>query len=215
MTPNNSEVDRRHELGSVRKVLSEPRRSLRRRSRWRVESHAACSGSRSCEFIDPTTRTGFAHPTPTSTNSRPSHGWNGCVTRTSRCSSAGSSAVDGARERDRRALRPHRPRRMSRLAADPQPAAPRADTPGLRRPLQRPQAAPVPQSRTAGSRAADAPADRHIAIRSGRTSRSPRRTDPRIQLRRMRTGFAHPTRQRDPHQPRPILRTNLRGDSAP
>jgi putative transposase len=45
-------------------------------------------------------------------------------------------------ERDRRALRPHGARRVSRLAADPQPAPPRTGAPRLRRPLQHPEAAP-------------------------------------------------------------------------
>ena len=39
-------------------------------------------------------------------------------------------------ERDRRALRPHRPRRMPRLAADREPTPPRARPPRLRRPLR-------------------------------------------------------------------------------
>ena len=39
-------------------------------------------------------------------------------------------------ERDRRALRPHRPRRVPRLAPDPQPPPPRARPPRLRRPLR-------------------------------------------------------------------------------
>jgi hypothetical protein len=39
-------------------------------------------------------------------------------------------------ERDRRTIRPHRPRRMPGLATDPQPPPPRARPPRLRRPLQ-------------------------------------------------------------------------------
>ena len=38
-------------------------------------------------------------------NSLPHHGWNGCVTRTVRCATARSSAVDGEAERLRRDLR--------------------------------------------------------------------------------------------------------------
>src|SRR6266540_782771 len=54
-------------------------------------------------------------------------------------------------ERDRRALRPHRSRRVPRLAADPESAPSRACPPGLRRPLQQPQAAPLTEARTARS----------------------------------------------------------------
>ncbi len=55
---------------------------------------------------------------------------------------AGPSA---AGERGRRTLHPHRPIRMPRLAPDRQPPPSRAGTPRLRRPLQRPPAAPSAQ----------------------------------------------------------------------
>jgi Homeodomain-like domain len=64
---------------------------------------------------------------------------------------AGASA---AGKRHRRALRPDRPRRVPGLAADPQPPPPRPRAARLRRPLQRPQAAPRAQApATTNSRA--------------------------------------------------------------
>ena len=45
--------------------------------------------------------------TATNTNSRPDHGWNGCVTRTIRCAAAGSGVVDDARQRGHRVLALH------------------------------------------------------------------------------------------------------------
>jgi putative transposase len=56
---------------------------------------------------------------------------------------AGASAEG---ERDRRALHPHHPGRMPRLAPDHEPTPPRARPPRLRRPLQQPQATPVTRS---------------------------------------------------------------------
>jgi hypothetical protein len=44
------------------------------------------------------------------------------------------------------------PRRVPRLATDPEPAPPRTRAPHLRRPLQQPQAAPLAEPRTAGTR---------------------------------------------------------------
>ena len=61
---------------------------------------------------------------------------------------AGASAEG---ERNRRAFRPHRPRRMSRLAPDREPASPQACAPRLRRPLQQPQATPLTQPQAARS----------------------------------------------------------------
>jgi hypothetical protein len=54
-------------------------------------------------------------------------------------------------ERDRRALRRHRPPRMPRLAPDPQPPPPRARVPRLRRSLQHAQAAPLAPPHAAGN----------------------------------------------------------------
>ena len=45
--------------------------------------------------------------TATNANSRPSHGWNGCVTRTVPCATSGSSAVDSAGERRRQDVLRH------------------------------------------------------------------------------------------------------------
>jgi hypothetical protein len=42
--------------------------------------------------------------TATNTNSRPDHGWNGCVTRTVRCPTTGSGVVDSAGQRRLREL---------------------------------------------------------------------------------------------------------------
>jgi putative transposase len=53
-------------------------------------------------------------------------------------------------KRLRRALRPHRPRRMSRLAADPRPPPPRDSATDLHRPLQR--RTPSPRTRAALAR---------------------------------------------------------------
>ena len=66
--------------------------------------------------------------------------------RASRYSNSGSRATG---ERNRRALRPHRPRRMPRLAPNSRQTAPRTGAPRLRSALRRPPAAQGAQPRTA------------------------------------------------------------------
>ena len=95
-------------------------------------------------------------------------------------------------ERHRRALRPHRPRRVSRLAPDPPPSPSRAGAPDLRRPLQRPPATSSAQPDAAGPKAANTAARDLFEIRPRRTPRPPRWTDPRIRPRSMRTDFRTP-----------------------
>jgi hypothetical protein len=84
-------------------------------------------------------------------------------------------------KRLRRALRPHRPRRMSGLAADHRPPPPRDGAPHLHRPLQ--PRAPTPRTRTAHARLnTRQPASER---RSNRAPRPTRRTHPRIPPRRL------------------------------
>jgi Reverse transcriptase (RNA-dependent DNA polymerase) len=83
-------------------------------------------------------------------------------------------------KRYRRALRQNRPRRVPRLAADPQPPPPRARPARLRRALQQPQAAPrTPAPTTTTCKAA---AD--TSHRRGPATRPPRRRHPRVLPRR-------------------------------
>ena len=95
---------------------------------------------------------------------------------------AGASAEG---ERDRRTLRPHRPRRVPRLAPDREPTPPRARPPRLRRPLQqrtgRTASLNLQAARSGGSQTAGA------APTNGRrrAPRPARRTPPRIQPRRL------------------------------
>jgi hypothetical protein len=97
-------------------------------------------------------------------------------------------------ERVRRAFRPHRPRRMPRLAPDREPAPSRARSPRLHRPLQHPQAAPLAEpdapntDRTERARDTPNPSEH-------RASRPPRRTPPRIQTRRVNRLCAPHTRR--------------------
>ena len=95
---------------------------------------------------------------------------------------AGASAEG---ERHRRALRPHRSPRVPRLAADREPATPRARAPRLRGSLQRAQAAPLAGSRTAGGDRSRTPDPLVLALGRPDATRSPRRTHPRVQLRRL------------------------------
>jgi hypothetical protein len=97
--------------------------------------------------------------------------------------------------RDRRALRPHRPSGVSRLAPDPQPPPSRAGAARLRRALQQPPATPSAQPDAARPAAATTPARDLIGTRPPRAPRSTGQADPRIRHRRMRTGFAHPARK--------------------
>jgi hypothetical protein len=73
-------------------------------------------------------------------------------------------------QRRRRALRPHRPLRVPRLAPHPQPPTPRASPPNLFPPLQHP--APTPRARPVPPRASSlaraAKIDRHTAPRQTR-----------------------------------------------
>lgn len=69
-----------------------------------------------------------------------------------KCGSARNANAQG--ERGRRALRPHRPRGVPGQAADPEPTPPRACAPRLRRPLQPPQAASLPEPHTSRSETA-------------------------------------------------------------
>ena len=118
-----------------------------------------------------------------------------------------SASAEG--EREHRALRPHRPSRVSRLAPDPQPSPSRARARDLRRPLQPPPATSSAQPDAARPEAANAAA-RDLGIRPHRTPRSPRRTNPRIRPRGMRTRFPAPhtpPRARAPPLPAPLQRT--------
>jgi Homeodomain-like domain len=83
-------------------------------------------------------------------------------------------------ECDRRTLRPHRSRRVSRLATGIESEPPRARSPRLRRPLQQPQAAPLAQPQAA--RSGDSGATGHALLDGPRRApRSTRSTPPRIQ----------------------------------
>src|SRR5438105_7263550 len=94
-------------------------------------------------------------------------------------------------ERVRRALRPHRPRRVPRLATDREPPPPRTRAPHLRRPLQPPQAPPLAEPQTAGTARTEAlrPAPPN---RRRRAPRPTRRPHPRIQPRRMKPNLRTP-----------------------
>jgi hypothetical protein len=72
----------------------------------------------------------------TNKNSRPHHGWNGCVTRTVRCAPSGSGVVDGSRQRLCRAMGEDGQDRMPRLDADHWIAPPASNPWGLCRALQ-------------------------------------------------------------------------------
>src|SRR4051812_23960766 len=76
------------------------------------------------------------------------------------------SANTATSQRLRRALRPHRPRRVSRLAPDHRPPPPRARTPLLHDPLQPP--APAPRTRVAQTRT-----DRRHWSADGQEGRTP------------------------------------------
>ena len=79
-------------------------------------------------------------------------------------------------KRHRRALRQNRPRRMPRLAADPQPPPPRARPTRLRRPLQHAEAAP--RARPPATATCGATASSHH--RRDPSPRPPRRPHPRV-----------------------------------
>jgi hypothetical protein len=64
--------------------------------------------------------------TATNTNFRPSHGWNGCVTRTVRCSRAATGAVESDRERHGGVVRRQLQDRADRRPRLAQPLAARA-----------------------------------------------------------------------------------------
>src|SRR5262249_40285634 len=65
--------------------------------------------------------------TPTNTNSRPLHGWNGWVTRTVRHSASGSGVVDDAGQRRRRVVLLH-PRTRSPVPTPLQHPSPRTSS---------------------------------------------------------------------------------------
>ena len=96
-----------------------------------------------------------------------------------------------ARNRPRGALRPHRPRRVSRLAAHPRPPPPRTSAPQLRDALQ--PRAPPPRARAAHTRTSQ---HNPFTRREDRAPRPTRWTHPRVRHRRgsLTTGFLHPTR---------------------
>ena len=95
-------------------------------------------------------------------------------------------------ERLRRALRPHRPKRVSRLAADPRPPPPRTHPPRLRRALQRSTPTPRPSASNARPCFPNGASER----RSNRTYRPPRRPHPRIQRNRSLTSILEPFKDR-------------------
>jgi hypothetical protein len=78
-------------------------------------------------------------------------------------------------KRHRRALRQNHPRRVPELATDPQPPPPPARAARLRRPLQRPQAAPRAQAPVTATSRTTADSNH----RRGRAPRPPRRPHPR------------------------------------
>jgi hypothetical protein len=104
-----------------------------------------------------------------------------------------NSGARATGERNRRALRPHRPRRMPRLAPNPRQTAPRTGAPRLRSALQRPPAAQGTQPHTARPSSWNPARAQRIMSSKAPTNRSTGRTHPRIQPRGLRTGFAHPT----------------------
>jgi hypothetical protein len=69
----------------------------------------------------------------TNKNSRPHHGWNGCVTRTVRCAPSGSGVGDGSRQCRRRAVGQDGQDRMPRLVVHHRPTAPSAHSPRSQR----------------------------------------------------------------------------------
>jgi hypothetical protein len=115
---------------------------------------------------------------------------------------------DAAGKRHRRTLRQNRPRRVPGLAADRRPPPPRARPGRLRRPLQRPQAAPRPQAPATATSRATADANH----RRDRAPGPPRRPHPRVQPNRRlsatrllapfkrSTSFSNPNR---PSRPEP------------
>jgi hypothetical protein len=88
-------------------------------------------------------------------------------------------------KRSHRTLRPHRPRRVPRLAPDREPASPRTRPPRLRRPLQHAQAAPLAASDAACSERRRTPRGRPDLSLS-ETARPRRRTQPRVPLCRVK-----------------------------
>ena len=75
--------------------------------RPRPSTPAAASAARHPRSKKNTRSSPHVRRATTNTNSRPRHGWNGCVTRTVRCPTAPSGAVESERERGRRELLRH------------------------------------------------------------------------------------------------------------
>jgi hypothetical protein len=111
-------------------------------------------------------------------------------------------------ERDRRALRPHRPRRVPRLVPDHDPGLPRARAPHPRRPLQQPQAAPLAEPRATRAVRAEGPCrplgqPPTLSGATGSAASSTNSPSPH------ETRFAHPS-----DDPRCVLPQELRGRRA-
>jgi hypothetical protein len=83
-------------------------------------------------------------------------------------------------ERRRRALRPHRPCRVPRLAPDLGQAPTRADAPHFHRPLQHPPPASRARPHTSAEGSSAAPPRLHRRREACAKTRSARRADPRI-----------------------------------
>ena len=90
-----------------------------------------------------------------------------------------------------RAVRPHQPCRVSRLATDHKPATPRMRAARLRRPLQHSQATPLAASRTTPAVRAKEPR-RALTNRRRREARPAWGPHPRIQSRRMKPSLRTP-----------------------
>jgi hypothetical protein len=95
-------------------------------------------------------------------------------------------------ERDRRALRQNRARRVPRLAADPQPAPPRTGPPRFRPALQRTPPASRAEPRPARPRAANATTRQPGRTKPRHSPRPAGRTHPRIQRRGVKPDFCTP-----------------------
>ena len=112
-----------------------------------------------------------------------------------------------ASERLRRALRPHRPRRMSRLAAHHRPPPPPDSPRRLHHPLQ--PRAPSPRARAAHTRAGKRAAA--TEPRRDQTPRPPRRTNPRIPPRRSMNRHFETPHPRTLRRPRRGRRVDVEG----
>jgi hypothetical protein len=109
-----------------------------------------------------------------------------------RCRDAPDAGAGTQRGRLRRALGPHRPRRVPGLAADHRTRPLGAGPAGLRRPQQHPSSAPSARTGTAGSTRRSNRRPRRPA-KQGASTRPTRRTPPRIPSTSCMNAFAHPT----------------------